>query len=570
MTKKLFLNFIRDASGGNLSKAFKDDIFENQKVVATTLSNLNKNEEFTINNKSESEIKNLNNSEDIFLRGWFDFKSLNLRYSNKITFKKYLPKKESERQLLELFNSTRSIHLGFKNFIGCKINIKNNLKHLDIFFDFKLSKKESFLFKSFLEYFETKKINIKKINDEVTEINRKDYEQLLKNINNQDKFLRYSLKLIRKICRSDNNSNEENLPQNDDLKKDDKESLEQKTLKKKIPFSQKKDALPEKSKESSGNQSEILKKSIKEYEVFTKEFDLFDNAENLATRDELLLLRKKFEKEYSENSRLINKLVKKLDRLLSSIRLNSWKFDQEEGYFDTSKFAQFIADPNHSNIFKYEQENKEKNTIVSLLLDNSGSMRGKPIITSAITTEIITKVLEKCNVNVEILGFTTREWKGGKSKQKWEAQGKKENPGRINDLLHIIYKGADRKWKQCKNNLGLILKDGLLKENIDGEALKWAYTRLIKRVEKKKILIVISDGAPVDDSTLSLNSPNILDNHLKETVNTIEQKNNIQLLAIGIGHDVSKYYKNAFVIEDAKNLGDVIIDNLALMLKLKK
>ena len=165
---------------------------------------------------------------------------MNLRYSNKITFKKYLPKKESERQLLELFNSTRSIHLGFKNFIGCKINIKNNLKHLDIFFDFKLSKKESFLFKSFLEYFETKKINIKKINDEVTEINRKDYEQLLKNINNQDKFLRYSLKLIRKICRSDNNSNEENLPQNDDLKKDDKESLEQKTLKKKIPFSQKK------------------------------------------------------------------------------------------------------------------------------------------------------------------------------------------------------------------------------------------------------------------------------------------------------------------------------------------
>jgi cobaltochelatase CobT len=196
-------------------------------------------------------------------------------------------------------------------------------------------------------------------------------------------------------------------------------------------------------------------------------------------------------------------------------------------------------------------------------------MRGKPIITSAITTEIITKVLEKCKVNVEVLGFTTKEWKGGKSKKKWETSGKIEKPGRLNDLLHIIYKDADSTWNNCKNNLGLILKDGLLKENIDGEAVQWAYRRLMNRKEKKKILIVISDGAPVDDSTLSNNPPNILDNHLKETVIRIQNTKTIKLVAIGIGHDVSKYYKNAFIIDDAENLGDIIIDNLMKFLGTK-
>ena len=195
-------------------------------------------------------------------------------------------------------------------------------------------------------------------------------------------------------------------------------------------------------------------------------------------------------------------------------------------------------------------------------------MRGKPIITSAITTEIITKVLERCKVNVEILGFTTKEWKGGRAKKKWESTGKIETPGRLNDLLHIIYKDADVTWNNCKNNLGLILKDGLLKENIDGEAVKWAYKRLINRKEKK-ILIVISDGAPVDDSTLSNNPADILDNHLKEIVNNIENDKSIKLVAIGIGHDVSKYYKNAFIIDNVENLGDIIIDNLMKFLGTK-
>ena len=208
--------------------------------------------------------------------------------------------------------------------------------------------------------------------------------------------------------------------------------------------------------------------------------------------------------------------------------------------------------------------------MVSLLLDNSGSMRGKPIVTSAMTAEIITKTLEKCRVNVEILGFTTKEWKGGKSKKLWEKNNKDPNPGRLNDLLHIVYKDADTPWNQTKLNLGLVLKDGLLKENIDGEALIWASSRLKKRNEKKKILIVISDGAPVDDATLSSNNSNILDNHLKEVVSEIEKKKAIDIIAIGIGHDVSKYYSRAFTIDDVEKLGEIIIDNLTEILKEKR
>ena len=208
--------------------------------------------------------------------------------------------------------------------------------------------------------------------------------------------------------------------------------------------------------------------------------------------------------------------------------------------------------------------------MVSLLLDNSGSMRGKPIVTSAMTAEIITKTLEKCRVNVEILGFTTKEWKCGKSKKLWEKKNKDPNPGRLNDLLHIVYKDADTPWNQTKLNLGLVLKDGLLKENIDGEALIWASSRLKKRNEKKKILIVISDGAPVDDATLSSNNSNILDNHLKEIVSEIEKKKAIDIIAIGIGHDVSKYYSRAFTIDDVEKLGEIIIDNLTEILKEKR
>ena len=280
-------------------------------------------------------------------------------------------------------------------------------------------------------------------------------------------------------------------------------------------------------------------------------------------KNRINVLRKKFENEYYENKRLINKLVKKLERLFSSLNTNSWKFDQEEGYIDSSRLANLVANPQNLEIFKSKNENIEKNTIVSLLLDNSGSMRGKPIITSAITTEIITKVLERCKVNVEILGFTTKEWKGGKAKKKWESTGKIETPGRLNDLLHIIYKDADVTWNNCKNNLGLILKDGLLKENIDGEALNWAHERLLARSEDRRILMVISDGAPVDDSTLSANSGNYLEKHLRQVIHYIQTRSPVQLLAIGIGHDVTRYYSRAVTITDVDQLGGTVMSQLA-------
>ena len=209
-----------------------------------------------------------------------------------------------------------------------------------------------------------------------------------------------------------------------------------------------------------------------------------------------------------------------------------------------------------------EIESTAKNTVVTLLLDNSGSMRGRPIIIAANAVEILTKTLERCGVKVEILGFTTREWKGGQSKKEWEKVGKEFKPGRLNDLLHIVYKDSNRSWKNCNKNLGLVLKDGLLKENIDGEALLWANQRLIAKEQKKKILIVISDGAPVDDATLSANNTNILESHLSETINKIQRADKIDLLAIGIGHDVTRYYKKAFTIDDASKLAEIMLEKL--------
>ena len=236
------------------------------------------------------------------------------------------------------------------------------------------------------------------------------------------------------------------------------------------------------------NNDDIVKNENLNYKVFTRQFDVFTKAEKLIKYNELKKLREKFDEECKDNTKLINKLAKKLEKLLYSLDFSTWKFDQEEGFFDSSRFSQFIANPDNSNIFKLEKKNTEKNTLVSLLLDNSGSMRGKPIITSAITAEIITKTLEKCRVNVEILGFTTKEWKV--ETQKTLGKNKRiQNPGRLNDLLHIIYKDADTQWNHSKPNLGLVLKEGLLKENIDGEALIWASNRLRKRIEKKKYLL---------------------------------------------------------------------------------
>ena len=248
----------------------------------------------------------------------------------------------------------------------------------------------------------------------------------------------------------------------------------------------------------------------------------------------------------------------------------SWDFDLEEGLLDSSKLTRLIIDPLNSLSFKKEKETEFKDTLVTILIDNSGSMRGKPISVAAVCADILARTLERCSVKVEVLGFTTKHWKGGSSREKWVTDEKPKFPGRLNDLRHIIYKSADTPWRQSKNNIGLMLKEGLLKENIDGEAILWAFNRLRKRKEERKILMVISDGAPVDDSTLSVNSGDFLEKNLKKIVKFIENKSEVEILAIGIGHDVSRYYKKAIKISDVQELGDVMIGQLSGLFENKK
>ena len=308
----------------------------------------------------------------------------------------------------------------------------------------------------------------------------------------------------------------------------------------------------------------------KEYKIFTSQFDEITMAENLESKEEIIKLRKSLEQQLVSFQDLITKLANKLQRQLLAKQNRAWEFDLEEGLLDSSKLTRIIMDPYNSLSFKKEKDLDFKDTVVTLLIDNSGSMRGRPITIAAICADILSRTLERCSVKVEILGFTTKNWKGGKSREEWNKNNKPKNPGRLNDLRHIIYKGADIHWRQSKRNLGLMLKEGLLKENIDGEAISWAFNRLKKRKEERKILMVISDGAPVDDSTLSVNSGDFLEKNLKKVVKFIESKSEIEILAIGIGHDVSRYYNKAIKITDVQELGDVMIGQLSGLFDNKK
>ena len=312
------------------------------------------------------------------------------------------------------------------------------------------------------------------------------------------------------------------------------------------------------------NNKENINKNFgdSKYKSYTYEFDEIIAAEELESEEELLRLRQNLDQQLLNLKNFISKLANKLQRKLLAKQNRSWEFDLEEGSLDTSKLTRVIIDPLNSLSFKKEKDIKFKDTLVTILIDNSGSMRGKPISVAAICADILARTLERCSVKVEILGFTTKHWKGGQSREKWTNNQKPLFPGRLNDLRHIIYKSADTPWRQSKNNMGLMLKEGLLKENIDGEALKWAYNKVLRRKEERKILMVISDGAPVDDSTLSTNTSDFLENNLKQIVKWIEKSSSVELLAIGIGHDVTRYYNKAIKIVDVQDLGDVMINQL--------
>jgi cobaltochelatase CobT len=298
------------------------------------------------------------------------------------------------------------------------------------------------------------------------------------------------------------------------------------------------------------------------YKVFTTQFDEEIAAADLCEAEELARLRSFLDQQLSSLQGVVSRLANKLQRLLMAQQNRHWEYDLEEGMLDASRLTRIIIDPMHPLSFKREKDTNFRDTCVTLLLDNSGSMRGRPIMVAAMCADILGRTLERVGVKTEILGFTTRAWKGGQSREKWLAAGKPPQPGRLNDLRHIVYKSADEPWRRAKRNLGLMMREGLLKENIDGEALTWAHNRLIARSEQRKILMVISDGAPVDDSTLSVNAGNYLEQHLRRVIEEIETRSNVELTAIGIGHDVTRYYKKAVTIVDAEQLGGAMTEQL--------
>ena len=298
------------------------------------------------------------------------------------------------------------------------------------------------------------------------------------------------------------------------------------------------------------------------YRAYVTAFDEVIEADTLCEPDELQRLRHQLDQQLSHLQSVVSRLANRLQRRLMAKQTRSWEFDLEEGLLDAGRLARVVVNPGHPLSFKQERDTDFRDTVVTLLIDNSGSMRGRPITVAAMSADILARTLERCGVKVEILGFTTRSWKGGTAREKWVNDGKPKNPGRLNDLRHIVYKSADQPWRRSRKNLGLMLREGLLKENIDGEALLWAHQRLLGRFEQRRILMVISDGAPVDDATLSANPGNYLERHLRDVIHWIENHSEVELTAIGIGHDVTRYYRRAVTLIDAEELGGTMMRNL--------
>ena len=538
-------------------------------------------------------------SDFVKYRAEIDSGALKRKFSNTEIFRNNFPQNSSYKQLYELSEKIRCEILGSNILKGVGANLKENYTN-EI-----LTKKKDQLFSkedvSVIEAFELYmlknfyKINLNSLNEKILSYWENDFDKslkkhinfLLENLENQDIYNSKVSEILQNLDIFDdtnesknqedqqNDNNEADADQNNtDTDSDNNEENKQReeseeSFDSEYDFSEHKidEQIVDTDSEKQSSETIIQKGggefSDKDYKVFTKEFDEISKAENLESFEEITKLRKNLDQQLITFQDLITKLANKLQRQLLASQKRAWEFDLEEGLLDTSKLTRVIMDPYSSLSFKKEKDYEFKDTVVTLLIDNSGSMRGRPITIAAICADILSRTLERCAVKVEILGFTTKNWKGGQSREDWNKRNKPKNPGRLNDLRHIIYKSADTQWRISKNNLGLMLKEGLLKENIDGEAINWAFSRLQKRKEERKILMVISDGAPVDDSTLSVNFGDYLEKHLKKTVKFIENKSNVEILAIGIGHDVSRYYSKAIKITDVQELGDVMINQLS-------
>ena len=586
----------------NFKEKFKKALISTAKVISGDykLDLDSKDKNSSSKNLDFFELDNLEDKHDfIRLRAETDSKALKQKFSNKEIYQKNLPNNTSCKTLYDISEKIRFELLGAKILKGISKNLKENysqklsLKRKD-----QLKTKEDVNVAEAFELYMLKNffdIKLNPLSNKILSFWEKEFNSslskhinfLTKNIENQENYNSKFSKILQGMnifeSEDEKNKNEQdnNLENNDqNQSQDEQEKSKQDENQNGIDSDYDLDKYEideqlidtDSENQSSENVLQKINTGIydKDYKIYTNEFDEIAKAETLQNADEINKLRKNLDQQLVTFQDLIAKLANKLQRQLLAKQNRAWEFDLEEGLLDSSKLTRIIMDPYNSLSFKKEKDLDFKDTVVTLLIDNSGSMRGRPITIAALCADILSRTLERCSVKVEILGFTTKNWKGGKSREEWNKNNKPKKPGRLNDLRHIVYKSADTHWRQSKKNLGLMLKEGLLKENIDGEAISWAFSRLNKRKEERKILMVNSDGAPVDDSTLSVNSGDYLEKHLKKIVKFIENKSDIEILAIGIGHDVSRYYNKAIKITDVQELGDVMISQLSGLFENKK
>ncbi len=590
----------------NLKEKLRQALTSTFRVISDDFQIVEKSDE----NKSSKnfdffELDNLNSKNDfIKARAEADSAALKKKFSDEAIYKQNLPNNSSCKTLYSIAEKIRYENLGGIMLKGIEKNYKENyhrlinLKRKD-----QLKTKEDVPVTEAFELYMLKNFHNIKLNDLTSKMLsfwEKDFDHsinehkkfLLENLEDQNKYSHKFSQILQEMDifqtedtteneeenhddgqnnsndNDQNNENEDNKDQNTEQETEAGLDTDYNIDEYKID-----EQLVDTESEKQSSEQVLQKKNLNnlnlDYKIYTNQYDEIVKAENLENAEEAIKLRKTLDHQLVGFQDIVTKLANKLQRQLLAKQNRSWEFDLEEGLLDSSKLPRIIIDPYNSLSFKKEKDLDFKDTIVTLLIDNSGSMRGRPITIAAICADILSRTLERCAVKVEILGFTTKNWKGGQSREHWNKEGKKKSPGRLNDLRHIIYKGADTHWRQAKSNLGLMLKEGLLKENIDGEAINWAFNRIKKRTEERKILMVISDGAPVDDSTLSVNSGDFLEKHLKKIVKHIEEKSEIEILAIGIGHDVSRYYSRAIKITDVNELGDVMISQLSSLFDTK-
>ena len=587
---------------------------EFKKSLIATVKSIGKSDKIEVNfvqkspsingkiiNLIEPDLKSIQDKLN-YIRAEADTMALEIRFHEKKIHEKFLSKNNMLNEIFKAVEHSRVEARGSNFFKGIKSNLL--LKH-QVDLKKMINEKEddneiinAFRYVSFSEltkekldgkFNSYKKLLKNKINKKYNDF----FLKLSENISNQKKFAEQLKSILLELELFDRGSQND---QNDSIEQEENDNNEDKSNK--DNNSDDKDSKSEADYDMESSSQESLQASysdteqemgdefiendleyfptvesfdkIKDYKSYTKEFDEIIKAEDLCDLKELDRLRLSLDKQVFTFKPLIAKIANRLQRKLQAQQNRQWEFNLEEGFLDTSRLAKIITNPTHKLSFKKEKNIDFKDTIVSLLIDNSGSMRGRPITVAALCSDILARTLERCLIKTEILGFTTKAWKGGMSREKWIKNNKPNNPGRLNDLRHIIYKSGDTPWRRSKKNLGLLLREGILKENVDGEALFWAFNRLKSRREKRKILIVISDGAPVDDSTLSVNPGNYLEKNLRNQIMNIENKSDIDLIAIGIGHDVSRYYKKAVTIMDVDQLGEVLLNELSNIFTPKK